>query len=297
MTDCVLVTGADGQVGSALKKAALGQDHFIFFGKGDLDITDPVAISQVFSELNPSIVVNVAAFTNVDLAEDSIDLVRSVNVMGPSLIAEHCVKHGASLIHLSSDYVFGGGISRPAIEDDLCNPIGAYAQSKLDAELEIRQQLDAHIILRSSWIFSGAHTSFPRSILNVASQSRRVQVVDDQIGNPTSAYGLAKAILAVVARTSEGAEMWGTYHFAQQPVCSRFDWARAILLIAGRLDDRFSSVEVAPISSSAYAARAFRPSDSSLCSDRLLALLPELQHYQEWQADLSNAIQEILNSI
>lgn len=297
MTGYVLVTGADGQVGSALKKATSGHDHFIFLSKSELDITDPVAISYALSELSPSIVVNTAAFTNVDLAEDSVELARLVNLTGPSLIAETCAKQGASLIHLSSDYVFGGGFARPALEDDPCNPIGVYAQSKLDAELRIRQHLDAHIILRSSWIFSGTHSSFPRSILRVAAQSGCVQVVDDQIGNPTSAQGLAEAILALVGRINEGAEIWGTYHFAQQPVCSRFEWARAILLIASELDDRFSNVEVTPVSSSAFAARAFRPGDSSLCSERLLALIPELQQYQEWQADLHGAIQEILNSI
>jgi dTDP-4-dehydrorhamnose reductase len=257
----VLILGAQGQVGRALAARACerGLSHRPL-GHAECDTTDRTAVAGAIE--GARFVVNCAAYTAVDQAEIETDAAYRVNAAGAENVAVACAEFGVPLLHMSTDYVFGGENAKPAREDDPTGPLNAYGRSKLAGEIAIRKCLSSHIILRTSWIFSAHGRNFLTTILGLARERPQIRVVNDQIGGPTPADDVADAILDIVGRieTAEFSD-WGIYNFSGIPPVSRCAFAAAILAR--------SRVEVVPVATRDYPSAARRPLNSVLDCSRI----------------------------
>jgi dTDP-4-dehydrorhamnose reductase len=256
----LLILGAQGQIGRAIVARArdVGVAHAAL-GRAECDITDSVAVEHAVR--SSSFAVNCAAYTSVDRAETEADLAHRINAVGVRTVAAACAAAGVPLVHLSTDYVFDGASHRPAREDDPVGPLSAYGQSKLAGEIAVRERLDRHIILRTSWVFSAHGQNFVKTILRLASTQSELRIVDDQVGGPTAADDIAKAILRIVdIATRPGFADWGTYHFSGAPAVSWCAFARAIVP---------HHLPVRPIATTDYPRPARRPLNSVLDCSRI----------------------------
>lgn len=253
----IAVTGASGQVGQALCEVARKHNDFEwhFWSRADVDISDFDAIYHKITELKPDTVVNLAAHTAVDKAETDMHTARLINVDGARNVAKACHDANATLIHLSTDFVFSGTSSKPYLETDPTGPISVYGRTKLEGELEVRRYCPAHFIVRSSWIYSDYGNNFYKTMLRLATQGGVIRVVDDQTGAPTHAIDLAEAILTI-ARS--GSSAFGTYHFSNSGQTTWFGFARAIF------DIHRLNPDVSPVTSEVFNAPAQRPRYSVL---------------------------------
>jgi dTDP-4-dehydrorhamnose reductase len=272
----LLILGAHGQVGRALVERAQ-QDGVSYraLSRAQCDVTDRLAVAAAVG--SSRWVVNCSGYTAVDQAETEPEAAHRVNAVGPGHIASACAAAGIPLVHLSTDYVFGGEGSRPAREDDRTRPLSVYGRSKLDGELAVRDALAAHIILRTSWVFSAHGANFVRTILRLACAQPVLRVVDDQIGGPTAADGVAAAILDMIAiGRRPGFGGWGTYHFCGAPAVSWCEFARAIVADSG--------VAVAAIATSDFPRPAQRPRNSVLDCSRIFQVFGIRQ--PDWRVSL-----------
>jgi dTDP-4-dehydrorhamnose reductase len=278
----LLILGAQGQVGRALLALAsrAGVPHNAL-GRVECDITSPIAVGRAVS--GSDFVVNCAAYTGVDRAETEAEAARTVNALGPRTIAAACAAAGIPLIHLSTDYVFDGESPRPSREGDQPRPLSVYGQSKLEGEIAVRDCLDRHIILRTSRIFSANGQNFVKTILRLASTQTELRVVDDQVGGPTAADDIAKAILRIVEiGARRGFVDWGTYHFSGAPAVSWYTFARAIVR---------NSIPVVPIATMDYPRPARRPLNSVLDCSRISDVFGIAQ--PDWRAALHRVLEEL----
>lgn len=272
----VLITGAKGQLGSELGRclanmqAEIGPiseayaDAQVFLcDSSTLDIADKDAVSKTFQEIEPDIVFNCAAFTNVDGCELNGDAAYAVNAAGPENLAQAAKVCGAKLVHVSTDYVFPGTEPTPRIEDDEPAPISAYGRTKLAGEIAVRKNCDEYFIVRTAWLYGYNGKNFVKTMIGLGEKFDEVTVVNDQFGNPTSANDLAYTILKL-ALTDD----YGTYHATNEGTCSWAEFAAAIMQGAG-LDCR-----VVPVSSAQWKEMhpesAARPAFSSLENKRLV---------------------------
>lgn len=260
-----LVTGAAGQVGSAVCAVAGSQGHEVVGRDRDsLDIRDPIAVAESIDAIRPDVVVNAAAWTAVDAAEGQSAEARLVNVRGVANLARACTKFGSALVHYSTDYVFDGTSTAPYKESDSANPINEYGRSKLEGEQIIRQLCENHLILRTSWIFSQSNRNFLSTMVRLGQDQREVRVVADQIGKPTSAASIAQATLQALGRTKP---LTGLFHFAQPPAVTWYDFALAIYSEADRQGFDLRVQNVIAIKSEEFHSIASRPANSVLdCS-------------------------------
>ena len=218
----VLLFGADGQVGRAIvTKAANSGVELIANGKNQVDIRDYEQVFDQVKSVKPNFLVNAAAYTNVNGAECEKELAEAVNTVGPRNLAKACRQQGVPLIHLSTEYVFDGLKKGAYIEADPTCPINLYGLTKEQGEKAVRLTLSEHIILRTSWVFSESSSAFPAKILKNAKRDLALSVVSDQIGNPTSADSIARAVFRIIDKSKVEKELpWGTYHFCQNPAVS-----------------------------------------------------------------------------
>lgn len=266
------MTGASGMLGSDVTAVLAGAGFDVFARpKSDLDITRPVEVSAAFHDTRPQLVVNCAAFTRVDDAETD-PKAFDVNARGVRLLAEHCLRHSAQLVQVSTDFVFDGCKESPYVEEDSANPLSAYGRSKREGE-EAAHAAPAALIVRSSWLFGRGGWNFIEAILKqVESGSRRLTVVNDQWGRPTATPDLAEAILALIQ-----ADAVGIYHFANRGEVTWFDFAQEIVAISGR-----RGVEVEPIESPALERPARRPAYSVLDTSKYeRATGRPIRHFRE----------------
>lgn len=292
----VLVTGADGQVGTELA-AKSGAHGFsvLALSRSALDITDAEAIGRAIANHNPDIVINAAAYTAVDKAESEPEGANAVNATGPGLLGSACQSAGIPLFHISTDYVFDGSGERAWREDDLVNPLGAYGRSKADGETAVRQATERHIILRTAWVFSAHGSNFVKTMLRLAAEKDRLSIVDDQSGNPTSATDIARVLLYIASscidQLQAGKEPpWGTYHFSNAGVTSWCGFARAIM--AGSLRRGGPSVPVTPITTAEYPTPAKRPANSVLDCDKLKTIFGI--ETRPWQEALDDVLDQLV---
>lgn len=258
----VLLTGGSGQIGTALLEAAGRDFHIIAPTRSQMDLRRPVTLSAAF-EVCPDVVVNAGAYTAVDAAEDDPRTAFAVNCGGPGLLASVCAAHGIPIIQLSTDYVFDGFKAGAYREDDEPNPLSVYGRTKLEGEEAVRRAQPRHIILRTSWVYSPHGRNFIKAILRRALAREPLRVVDDQRGCPTAAADVARAIVAILRRLrSDGEIPWGTYHYAGAGEATWCDVARATVALAEPM--LRGRVDVVPISSRDFAARARRPANSVL---------------------------------
>lgn len=262
----VVVTGREGQVVSSLLERSLNHARFqlIPLGRPGLDLSAPETIESALRRSEPDIIVSAAAYTAVDLAENDVRLAQIVNGVSPGKIAETAAALGIPVIHLSTDYVFDGSKSSPYVESDPVAPLGVYGRSKLAGERAVSSATSNYAILRTAWVYSPFGKNFLRTMLRVAGTQDSLNVVEDQIGNPTSALDIADAVLSVAENllTSDSQELRGTFHLTGTGDASWADFAAEIFALSAL--EGGPSAEVNRIPSSAYATPAQRPANSRL---------------------------------
>ncbi|MGA3012881.1 MAG: dTDP-4-dehydrorhamnose reductase [Bacteroidales bacterium] len=230
----ILVTGGDGQLGSSLKKFSNEhKDHiFTFIDVKDLDLTDTPAMVAYINKHNPDIIINCAAYTAVDKAESEPEKAMAINAAVPGELAKICEKAGIRLLHISTDYVFDGKSYTPYKETDPVNPVSLYAKSKQEGEKLILEQNVKGVIIRTSWLYSEYGQNFIKTILKRGKEQERLRVVYDQVGGPTYAGDLAKAILEILPAIAKTDTM-DIYHYANEGIISWYDFASAIVELSG----------------------------------------------------------------
>ena len=259
----VLVTGANGQVGRSICRAFGDTFNVVGFSSRELDIGEASATHRIFDNIRPNIVINAAAFTEVDDAEINSDLAYRTNFFGVKHLCDACLNHNSLLLHFSTDYVFDGVATRPYSEKDQTNPLNAYGRSKLLGDQHINDNADQYLIFRLAWVYDNAGINFPNKILQAAKAKDRLTVVDDQIGTPTSADFIAKTVYQFI--TLEGASdkrrSNNLYNLVPNGEASWFDFAVFLLSRAEALgfDLKCKAEDVMPIKSSSLIQAAKRP--------------------------------------
>jgi len=266
----ILVTGANGQVGWELMRRA---DKFGVTALGTdsktLDITDPHAVAAMIQPGAFDVVVNAAAYTAVDKAESEPEKAYAVNRDGAAYLAQACAKAGIPLIHISTDYVFDGTKQGPYVEDDPINPINVYGASKAAGEQAIREHLEQHLILRTSWVYGVHGNNFVNTMLRLAKERDELHVVADQWGCPTAAGDIAEVILGWIDRMLIGEQItWGIYHFCGEGKTTWHEFAETIITSAAEQAKR-SAIPVWPIRTSDYPTPAARPRNSVMTCARI----------------------------
>lgn len=277
----VLVTGVKGQLGYDVVKElekrgmkAVGVDI------EEMDITDANSVDRVVKEVAPDAVIHCAAYTAVDAAEDNEELCRKVNADGPRNIARVCKELDIKMIQISTDYVFSGDGERPWEPDDVCDPQSVYGQTKYEGEQAVQEILDKYFIVRIAWVFGVNGKNFVKTMLNLAQTRDTLTVVNDQFGSPTYTYDLAKLLVDMVQT-----EKYGVYHATNEGICSWYDFACAIFREAG------IEMNVLPVSSAEYAAKAKRPGNSRMNKDKLED--KGFDRLPSWQDALQRYLKEI----
>lgn len=254
----ILVTGSNGQLGSEIRDLAAQytQFEFCFTDSGELSIIDENAVNEFFNSFKPDYVINCAAYTAVDKAEEpaELEMVNSVNADAVGFLAKACRQHGAKFVHISTDYVFDGTATAPYKESEITAPVSVYGATKLKGE-QLAVQYTEPIIIRTAWVYSAYGKNFVKTMMNLMQTKPALNVVSDQHGTPTYAADLAKAILDIIA---SGNWQAGIYHYTNEGEISWFDFATAIKNITN------SNCEVKPIPTSGYPTPAKRPGYSVL---------------------------------
>ncbi len=263
----ILVTGANGQLGNEMRLVSQGStDHYIFTDVAELDITDAAAVRQLVEEQQVGAIINCAAYTNVDKAEDDREFAELLNATAVRHLADAMARVGGCLIHVSTDYVFGGTANNtPCTEDQPANPTGVYGETKLHGEQAIAESGCKAIILRTAWLYSEFGKNFVKTMLTLTAEKPQLKVVFDQCGTPTYALDLARAIFHIMeGRLYEGRE--GIYHYSNEGVCSWYDFTK---MIAEYADHR--SCDIQPCHSSEFPSKVVRPSYSVLDKSKFKA--------------------------
>jgi dTDP-4-dehydrorhamnose reductase len=288
----VLVIGRDGQLARELARAQWPDGWSVTcMGRPDLDLRFPDKAASYVAAAAPDIVVNAAAYTNVEQAETEFDLALLINASGPAAVAAACAKIGAPFLTVSTDYVFDGTKQGAYVEDDPIHPIGAYGRSKAEGEALVRGALKDHLILRTSWVFSPFGTNFVRTMRRLGSERPVLRVVADQKGCPTSAADLARAIVAVCIAAKSGKGRFGTYHAANAGPTTWYDMAVAIFDGLAARGERVPG-EVVPITTAEYPTKAARPANSVLDCSRLAGTFGVT--LRPWRDALEDCVSELV---
>ncbi len=265
-----LITGASGQLGQSLLMQKNHQHELIAFNRDQLDITNFDRLTDVFEKSKPDVLINLAAYTNVDKAETEIDLAFAVNAIAVKNLAQLTNQYEIPIIHLSTDYVFSGDKRSPYLETDTPNPVNVYGKSKLAGEVAIRECNPRHIILRSSWIFSDKGKNFLNTVLQLAKQQKTIFVVNDQIGGPTCADDLASFLIELLNQLPAFADSdWGVYHYCEAPYVSWFEFAQEILCQLESSGSNTNETRVISISTKDRSSLVVRPANSCLGTEKV----------------------------
>lgn len=285
-----LIIGTSGQLALELRAAEFSEEVQLRTPE-KVDLADERAVTSLLENAAPELIINAGAYTAVDRAETERERAFSVNALGPAVLAKFCRRRGGVLIHISTDYVFDGEKRQPYVESDAPNPLNVYGASKLAGESAIREQLEEHVILRTSWVFSGHGHNFLTTILRLARERDELRIVGDQIGRPTPARDLARVIATLAGKLrAERRLAWGTYHFAGAGSASWHAFAEEIVAAQACFTER--RPRVLAILSSEYPTAARRPSNSVLATtafERTFGLSP-----QPWRAAVARTVEELL---
>ncbi len=292
----ILLTGKDGQVGFVLHKKLLSLGEVVATKQHELDLANPEAIKAFIDKNKPDMIINPAAYTQVDKAESEKSLAHQINAIAPKVLAEKASELNIPIIHFSTDYVFDGLKHEPYLETDQANPQSVYGQSKWEGEEAVRQH-EKHIILRASWVFGSHGQNFLKTILKLSQEKSSLNVVSDQIGTPTSSavladvtYKIAKTILKNPNFTD-----FGTYHVTSMGDIDWFHYACFIVDEAMRLGLKttMTSKDIKPISRDLYPTLAKRPFNSRLYTDKITkTFMLELPH---WEEEVKRVLKEIIH--
>jgi dTDP-4-dehydrorhamnose reductase len=279
----VLVTGAGGQVGQALQKLAPSQGIDILpLDRHALDITDLSAVQTQVDAANPDVVINAAAYTAVDKAEEEVETAFAINARGAENLAIACAKKDIPFLHISTDFVFDGNKQGAYVEDDPVAPLSVYGKSKAEGEARIGAVSHKHIILRTAWVFGGAQ-NFVNTMLRLAESHKELNIVDDQRGGPTAADDIAASLLQIAKKVqSADFQSWGIYHYCGAPNVTWFGFAQAIF---SYIND---APRVNPIPTEDYPVPAERPKNSVLDCSKINRVFGIDQ--PDWQKALSELL-------
>ena len=276
----VLVTGANGQLGQAIQFIAKNylNVNFVFCNVTDLDISNKENCQTVFHKTKPDFCINTAAYTAVDKAESEPEKAELINVTGAKNLAETCKEFDATLIHISTDFVFDGSNVKPYSETDIPNPKGVYGQTKLDGEKAIQEVFSNYYIIRTSWVYSQFGNNFMKTMLRLASERTSLSVVNDQIGTPTNALDLAECLLTIITQhpTPSTQHLFGVYNFSNEGQCSWYDFAQKIFELNN------ISIHLQSIPTTSFPTPAARPKYSVLDTNKIQSVFGiEVKSWEE----------------
>ena len=285
----VLVTGANGQLGSEFKQLAEESAYkFVFCDIEEMDLSNKDSIIDFLNKNPVDFIISAGAYTNVDGAENDVELAKLVNGVAPGIIAEFCRKNSTRLIHISTDYVFDGEFSTPIKEEATPNPKSVYGVTKLLGEKAITQSLDNYYIIRTSWVYSNFGKNFVRTMLRLGAEKEQLAVVCDQIGTPTYAGDLASMILNIVKEVNSGNDQPGIYNFSNEGVCSWYDFASEIMKLLEL------GCKVIPVNSDQFPTVAARPNFSVLDKSKIKKQFNiKIEH---WSDRLLTCLEKIKNN-
>jgi dTDP-4-dehydrorhamnose reductase len=292
----ILLTGKDGQVGFALHKKLSLLGEVVATNRHELDLSNPDAIKAFIDKIQPDIIINPAAYTEVDKAESEKLLAHQINAIAAKVLARKASELNIPIIHFSTDYVFDGLKHEPYLETDQVNPQSVYGQSKWEGEEAIRQH-KKHIILRTSWVLSSHGENFLKTILKLAQEKSSLNVVCDQMGTPTSSDLLTNVTYNIVRTILKNTNFkdFGTYHVTSMGDTDWFHYACFIIDEAMRLGLKttMTSKDIKPVSSDLYPTLAKRPMNSRLYSDKIKkTFMLELPH---WEEEVKRVLKEIIH--
>jgi len=294
----ILLLGCKGQVGWELERslALLGQVTALTrHGENGLsgDLSEPKSLAATIQAHSPDIIVNAAAYTNVDQAEREPFLARTINALAPEVMAREAQRLDALLVHYSTDYVFNGSGRRPWREGDIPEPKSIYGQTKLEGEEAVRKSGCSHLIFRTSWVYAARGKNFIHTMLKLALERESLQVIHDQIGAPTGAELIADVTAHALRAAQQDSSLSGTYHLAASGEISWWDYARLVIDEGSRAGLAFKTTadEVQPVSSEEFHTLASRPKNSRLDTTRLQKAFSI--HLPEWEHGVRRCIHEI----
>nr|WP_321381964.1 dTDP-4-dehydrorhamnose reductase [uncultured Vibrio sp.] len=268
----LLITGGNGQVGYCLTKRLSEFDNATVLSpdKEELDITNQDAVKSIVQAFKPTIIINAAAHTAVDRAEEEVELSYAINRDGPKFLAEAAQEVDAAILHISTDYVFEGNKDGEYCENDITNPQGVYGASKLAGEREVARVCEKHIILRTAWVFGETGNNFVKTILRLGLNKDSLSIVGDQLGGPTYAGDIADALIQIAEQIANGESVdYGVYHYSGLPHVSWFEFADVIFDAAidkGLLDKK---PNLTSITTAQYPTPAKRPSNSRMSTKKV----------------------------
>jgi dTDP-4-dehydrorhamnose reductase len=282
----ILIVGKNGQVGSCLvdQLNTMSDVTLLALDRDQLDITDATQVNKVIAEFNPNIIINAAAYTAVDKAEQESELAYTINRDGPHNLAVAANEINAIIIHISTDYVFAGDSLESYVESDKTDPQGEYGRSKLAGEQAVERGCSRHIILRTAWVFGEHGDNFVKTMLRLGKTRDTLGVVADQFGGPTYAGDIAKAIVAISQQIIDGNQAYGIYHYSGFPHVSWHTFAEKVFEIALEQDVISQPIKVNPITTLDYPTPAKRPANSRLNCEKIHNAFGITQ--SDWQAAL-----------
>ncbi|EGR2229128.1 dTDP-4-dehydrorhamnose reductase [Vibrio parahaemolyticus] len=285
----VLVTGSKGQVGYCLAELLSNEENVALLAvdREDLDITNQEAVNEVVKAFKPTIIINAAAHTAVDKAEQEVEVSYAINRDGPKFLAEAAQDIGAAILHISTDYVFEGNKEGEYVEDDATNPQGVYGASKLAGEIAVAEVCDKHVILRTAWVFGEHGNNFVKTMLRLAATRSELSIVGDQFGGPTYAGDIAKALVEIAKKISNDESVeYGIYHYSGEPHVSWYEFADTILDNAVEQGVLRNKPKLSSITTEQYSTPAKRPSNSTLSSNKIVHAF-EIKT-SDWKAAITN---------
>lgn len=266
----ILITGASGMLGHDLQRT-LKNHELILYNSKNLDITNKNLVSGKINEMKPDILINSAAYTNVDDCETNYEEAHKVNALGPKNLATVCKDLKIPLVHISTDYVFDGKKTEPLKENDNLGPQTAYGKTKLEGEQFIQKILDEYFIIRTAWLYGCDGNNFVKTMLNLSKSHNEINVVNDQIGSPTFTYDLAKGISEIIKT-----DKYGVYHLTNSGSCSWYEFSKEIFKLAN------INVKVTPVTTEEFPRPAPRPKYSVLSNDKWIKQgFKPLRNYKE----------------
>ncbi len=258
----IVVFGASGQLGQCFKSLAekerISSIHFP--GEDEANILNNEALEEVFETYKPLYCINCAAYTAVDKAEDDRETAYKVNKTGVENLSRLCAANDATLIHVSTDFVFKGDQSTPRNEDSAAEPINVYGQTKLDGELIVKELLEKYFTVRTGWLYSEYGNNFVKTMLKLGAERDELKIIADQAGTPTYAMDLAASIMHIIRSENKA---YGTYHYSNEGIASWYDFAKAIFDISG------TNVKVIPVKTEEYVTKAVRPAYSVMDKSKI----------------------------
>lgn len=288
----ILLLGKDGQVGWELQRALAPFGELTALNRSECDLANPAQVQAALEKYEPEVIVNAAAYTAVDKAEEDRDTARRINVDAVAELALYAREMGSLLVHYSTDYVFDGTKPEAYVEDDITNPLSVYGSTKLAGENKIRDALCRHLIFRTSWVYAARGGNFAKTMLRLAQEREALNVIDDQIGAPTSAELIADVTAHALRDVLSGRAPGGTYHLAAAGETSWYGYASKVVELENQLvvKTMIHAEDIQPISTEAYPLPALRPKYSRLNTDKIKSAFGIL--IPDWSVDVQHVLKQ-----